>query len=280
MGLSQGKHGLVKVVDLRGHVVVHHHDLVGVHDFIGVQASQAHHPLEGVGQDLMVAGHQRLGLGGLVRPGEDVADGRLMPIDDGVVIAEKVGGQRPIRALDAHVIEQIAVLAGGEGTVGKGDPDLFPLAVLLEMIFQGQEMGGRGVGVPDLFVAAAQSRADVGVEHAAEGLGRFLSLPGPQASAHIVSLDMGLDAEDGGDDPGDDGQTDHDPHDGSHPIRGGRPLGVGRASGQNHGSHPFILAYLRKAGRYRRTACIPFGERQKLPIHRIQPERRPRFCAG
>lgn len=71
-----------------------------------------------------------------------------MPIDDGVVIAEKVGGQRPIRALDAHVIEQIAVLAGGEGTVGKGDPDLFPLAVLLEMIFQGQEMGGRGVGVP------------------------------------------------------------------------------------------------------------------------------------
>jgi hypothetical protein len=45
-----------------------------------------------------------------------------MPIDDGVVIAEKVGGQRPIRALDAHVIEQIAVLAGGEGTVGKGDP--------------------------------------------------------------------------------------------------------------------------------------------------------------
>lgn len=71
-----------------------------------------------------------------------------MPIDDGVVIAEKVGGQRPIRALDAHVIEQIAVLAGGEGTVGKGDPDLFPLAVLLEMIFQGQEMGDRGVGVP------------------------------------------------------------------------------------------------------------------------------------
>jgi hypothetical protein len=71
-----------------------------------------------------------------------------MPIDDGVVIAEKVGGQRPIRALDAHVIEQIAVLAGGEGTVGKGDPDLFPLAVLLEMIFQSQEMGGRGVGVP------------------------------------------------------------------------------------------------------------------------------------
>ena len=39
MGLSQGKQGLVKVVDLRGHVVVHHHDLVGVHDFIGVQAS-------------------------------------------------------------------------------------------------------------------------------------------------------------------------------------------------------------------------------------------------
>ena len=53
MGLSQGKQGLVKVVDLRGHVVVHHHDLVGVHDFIGVQASQAHHTLEGVGQDLM-----------------------------------------------------------------------------------------------------------------------------------------------------------------------------------------------------------------------------------
>lgn len=76
-----------------------------------------------------------------------------MPIDDGVVIAEKVGGQRPIRALDAHVIEQIAVLAGGEGTVGKGT----------------------------------------------------------QASAHIVFLDMGLNAEDGGDDPGDDGQTDHAP---------------------------------------------------------------------
>jgi len=53
LGLSQGKQGLVKVVDLRGHVVVHHHDLVGVHDFIGVQASQAHHTLEGVGQDLM-----------------------------------------------------------------------------------------------------------------------------------------------------------------------------------------------------------------------------------
>ena len=53
LGLSQGKQGLVKVVDLRGHVVVHHHDLVGVHDFIGVQASQAHHTLEGVGQGKM-----------------------------------------------------------------------------------------------------------------------------------------------------------------------------------------------------------------------------------
>jgi len=27
--------------------------------------------------------------------------------------------------------------------------------------------------------------------------------------------------------------TDHDSHDGSHPIRGGRPLGVGRASGKS-----------------------------------------------
>lgn len=118
-----------------------------------------------------------------------------MPIDDGVVIAEKVGGQRPIRALDAHVIEQIAVLAGGEGTVGKGDPDLFPLAVLLEMIFQGQEMGGPGRG---------------------------------------------------------------------------RPLGEGRASGENYGSPPFILAYLRKAGRYRRTACIPSWKFQRIRGHRGQ----------
>ncbi len=30
LDLSQGKQGFVKVVDLRGHVVVHHHDLVGV----------------------------------------------------------------------------------------------------------------------------------------------------------------------------------------------------------------------------------------------------------
>ena len=70
--------------------------------------------------------------------------------------------------------------------------------------------------------------------------------------------------------PGDDGQTDHDPHDGSHPIWGGRPLGVGRASGENHGGPPFILAYLRKAGRYRRTACIPSWKFQRIRGHRGQ----------
>lgn len=64
--------------------------------------------------------------------------------------------------------------------------------------------------------------------------------------------------------------TDHDSHDGSHPIQGGRPLGVGRASGENHGSPSFILAYLQKAGRYRRTACIPSWKFQRIRGHRGQ----------